>query len=154
MQRCMVLRILLAFLLSSGFAVCAMAQSVFDMPRLFPKHLHYLERFIASTRQGDLQSAEVAARAAAKIFPKDANWHYNVACVCAKSGQKQEALNWLKQAILLGFTDSRQLESDGDLESLRALPEFHALLEEAKACASRPVKNPTLAQALAREGVI
>ena len=154
MQRCMVLRILLVFLLSSGFAVCAMAQSVFDMPRLFPKHLHYLERFITSTRQGDLQSAEVAARAAAKIFPKDANWHYNVACVCAKSGQKQEALNWLKQAILLGFTDSRQLESDGDLESLRALPEFHALLEEAKACASRPVKNPTLAQALAREGVM
>ena len=80
-------------------AVAAWGQSVFDMPRLFPQHKRTLSQFVESLGRGDLLAAESAARAGVKLFPQDANWHYNVACVCARAGRTEEALDWLKKAV-------------------------------------------------------
>lgn len=140
----------LAFLLFvGGFAVVAGAQSVFDMPRLFPQHRRTLARFMGAAQRGDLTEAEAAARAGAKLFPRDANWHYNVACACARAGRPEEALEWLKRAIELGFTNRRQLEGDADLASLRNLPAFKGLLARADELAANPPQNPTLSRAFA-----
>ncbi len=135
---------LLTFLCLS---LTAVGQSVFDMPRLFPQHRAYLARFLRAVQQNDLLAAEVAARSAAKIFPDDANWHYNVACVCAKDGRATEALEWLETAISLGFTSVDQILADGDLKSLHDDERFAALLEKAKELSANPQKMAALREA-------
>lgn len=140
----------LAFIfLMCGLAAVAGAQSVFDMPRLFPQHRRTLARFMAAAQRGDLTEAEAAARTGAKLFPRDANWHYNVACACARAGRPDEAMTWLGKAVDLGFTDLHQLEGDADLVSLRGRPAFGKLLERAKQLAANPPRNPTLSKAFA-----
>ena len=144
-------RILLAACLAAACAAVAGAQSVFDMPRLFPRHKQALGQFLRAAQAGDLLGAETAARAAAKLFPRDANWHYNVACVCARDNRPDEALEWLGKAIALGFTDTRKMEGDADLASLRALPRFKELMGEAAELAKNPPRNATLSAALAAD---
>lgn len=145
---------LLKSLCAVALALCAGAaagQSVFDMPRLFPRHRFHLQQFIQAAQRGDLFAAETAARAAAKLFPRDANWTYNIACVCARDDRPEEALQTLERAVELGFTNVRQLEADPDLAAIRPRPEFARILERARALAADPPKNATLSAALARE---
>lgn len=142
------LRVLL--LASAACASAAWGQSVFDMPRLFPRHRILLGRFVAAAGQGDLFRAESVARAATQLFPKDANWRYNVACVCARAGRADEALRELGEAVALGFTDTRKMRADPDLASLRGTPGFEACLERADALAKNPPRNATLSAALVR----
>ncbi len=52
----------------------------------------------------------------------------NAACAFAKLGQPDEAMIWLEKAISAGFKDRASLEQDEDLASLRARPDFQALL--------------------------
>lgn len=110
----------------------AMAQSVFDMPKLFPQHRQYLVQFVTALQRGDLLSAETAARAAVKIFPNDANWHYNVGCICSRDNRVEEALEWIGKAIELGYSDVRQLNEDADLKVVRQSPEFAKLVQRAQ----------------------
>lgn len=105
---------------------------------------------MGAAQRGDLTEAEAAARAGAKLFPRDANWHYNVACTCARGGRQEEALEWLGKAIDLGFTNRRQLEGDADLSALRGLPAFKDLLARADRLAADPPRNPTLSKAFAK----
>ena len=134
-----------------AFAGLAGAQSVFDMPRLFPRHCFYLQQFIGAAQRGDRFAAETAARAAAKLFPNDANWHYNIACVCALDGRQDEALEMLAKAVELGFTDARKLRQDTDLVSLWGTPRFAEIEARAKALAENPPTNATLGAAIARD---
>ncbi len=140
MSRVWILTVVTTFCLSA----MAWGQSVFDMPRLFPQHRVYLAQFIQATQRGDLLAAEVAARSAAKIFPDDANWHYNVACVCAKDNRATEALEWLETAINLGFTDAEGMLADTDLLSLHQDARFVALVEKAKTLSGRPQQMAAL----------
>lgn len=112
-------------------------QSVFDMPRLFPKHVQAVQAFVQSIANGDLLSAEEAALEGVKQFPDDALWKYNVSCIKARQGRTKEALDWLKQAIESGFRNIEQLKTDGDLKLLRedesTRAAFEALVEEISA---------------------
>lgn len=129
-------------------AVAAWGQSVFDMPRLFPQHKRTLSQFVEALGRGDLLAAESAARAGVKLFPQDANWHYNVACVCARAGRTEEALDWLKKAVERGFVDIKQLEGDTDLCAVRGLPGYKAVLAQAREAAKVGAQNATLSRAL------
>ena len=141
----------LVALAALAFAGAVGAQSVFDMPRLFPRHLFYLQQFINAAQRGDLFAAETAARAAAKLFPNDANWHYNIACVCARDNRTEEALDMLAKAVELGFTDTRKLRSDADLATLWGLPRFSEIEARAKTLAANPPRNATLSAAIVRD---
>ena len=138
-----VLMVMVALTGSVGFA----AQTVFDLPALFPQHVRYLSQFTAALRQGDWLTAETAARAASKLLPGDANWQYNVACVCARSGAVEEALKALRKALELGFSGAAQLEKDEDLAALRGLPAFRELVAQAAQLAANAPENPLVAQA-------
>lgn len=54
--------------------------------------------------------------------------YYNLACYNALTGQKQPALNALKNAADAGYSDYTDTMTDTDLTSLRDEPEFKSLL--------------------------
>jgi tetratricopeptide (TPR) repeat protein len=60
---------------------------------------------------------------------------YNIACCDALLGNPTEALEQLRKAIAAGFCDVNHIENDADLVSLRALPEYQALIAQLKASA-------------------
>jgi carboxyl-terminal processing protease len=51
---------------------------------------------------------------------KDADIFYNAACSLALAGKKEEAFNYLAQAVNHGFLDSEHLQKDTDLDSLHS----------------------------------
>ena len=54
---------------------------------------------------------------------------YNVACFYAHAGDKDRALELLESAVEKGWGDKAWLETDSDLDSLRDLPRFQAILD-------------------------
>ena len=67
-----------------------------------------------------------------ELGAKNANISYNLACAHAMAGNPDAACHALDQAIELGFAQTQLLAHDSDLESLRALPRFQAILAKAK----------------------
>ncbi|MFM7135607.1 MAG: TPR end-of-group domain-containing protein, partial [Planctomycetota bacterium] len=65
-----------------------------------------------------------------ELQPEDFLARYNLACSLARAGRVDEAIDSLSRAVLLGYDDLDHMESDPDLESLRAHPDFQALLGE------------------------
>ena len=56
--------------------------------------------------------------------------HYNLACRLAVQGATGEALEELGRAIEFGYEDFEHLEFDSDLDNLRSLPGYQALLRQ------------------------
>ena len=50
--------------------------------------------------------------------------HYNYACYYSLIGQPKASMEKLQEAVRLGFTNFKQIETDPDLEKLRQSPEF------------------------------
>jgi hypothetical protein len=53
---------------------------------------------------------------------------YNAACAFARLGRRDQALEYLRQAVAEGFTDRAFIEKDPDLQSLRKEPGFIEIL--------------------------
>lgn len=54
---------------------------------------------------------------------------YNAACVYARLGLNDEALNYLKDAIAKGYDNITYMESDYDLDNLRVMPEYKQMID-------------------------
>jgi tetratricopeptide (TPR) repeat protein len=78
---------------------------------------------------GETENAVEWAKRSLAIDPEDPQLLYNVACVYAIEGQKEEALTCLERAIDKGYGHREWIEHDSDLNSLRSDPRFKALLE-------------------------
>jgi thioredoxin-like negative regulator of GroEL len=63
-----------------------------------------------------------------EILPDDCLARYNLACSLARAGRPDDAIDSLSTAILLGYDDLAHMDVDPDLDSLRDLPDFRALL--------------------------
>jgi TolB-like protein/Tfp pilus assembly protein PilF len=61
--------------------------------------------------------------------PEDSGMLYNVACVYARIGQKDEAIDCLERAVKSGFGLREWLEHDPDFASVRDDPRFRAILD-------------------------
>ena len=70
------------------------------------------------------------ARRARKLDPEDPMLLYNLGCIYAMAGESEEALGCLENAVALGFANADWLGHDNNLDSLRALPRFQALLSD------------------------
>lgn len=66
------------------------------------------------------------------LRPDDAVVHYHLACTLARLDDLEDSLATLTKALHLGYDDFGHLETDPDLDPLRELPEFLALLRAAK----------------------
>ncbi|HVS01534.1 MAG TPA: protein kinase [Thermoanaerobaculia bacterium] len=69
------------------------------------------------------------ARRALAVDPDEAVILYNVACVMAKAGEHQEAIDLLEKAVASGFGYKEWIEHDSDFIPLRDDPRFQQLLE-------------------------
>jgi tetratricopeptide (TPR) repeat protein len=63
-----------------------------------------------------------------ELRPRDGIAHYNLACSLAMQGAAADAIDALARAIDHGYSDFGHLEVDPDLNSLRHLPAYRALL--------------------------
>jgi Flp pilus assembly protein TadD len=61
------------------------------------------------------------------LRPADPEIRYNLACSLTLNRQFEEAAAELSKALELGFEDVQSLQSDPDLEDLRAHPAFRAI---------------------------
>jgi hypothetical protein len=96
----------------------------------------------ASGVKGDEQAAWLKAewaQALARLekvaagHPDNPTVVYNLACTRAQTGHLDEAMTALQAAAEAGFTDYRHIQKDDDLLSLRARPEFQALVDRLRA---------------------
>lgn len=67
---------------------------------------------------------------AIKLDPNLAWSYYAVACLHALSGEKEQALDYLKQSLEKGLSDKKHIDSDKDLDSLREEEEFKNLMNK------------------------
>ncbi len=64
-----------------------------------------------------------------QVHPEAASLHYNLACVDARQGRRNQALESLATAVQLQPETARWAKEDSDFESLRDDPEFRALID-------------------------
>jgi tetratricopeptide (TPR) repeat protein len=80
------------------------------------------------SKKGDFERAVDLDGRVVSLLPDDSLARYNLACSLARAGRADDAIDSLSRAILLGYDDLDHMESDPDLESLHAHPDFLALL--------------------------
>lgn len=86
-------------------------------------NLAYLRR-----RTRSLDAAVETLQRAFEADPKDALAHFNMACYRAVQNRPHEALELLKNALMLNPKLKALVRTEEDLASLRELPEFKKLL--------------------------
>ena len=78
---------------------------------------------------GEREKGLAWARMARDMDPGDPMLLYNLGCIHALAGDPGEAMACLEQAVAGGLTQKDWLLHDGDLDAIRALPRFQALME-------------------------
>lgn len=84
------------------------------------------------TKHGRIADGLRMDRKLVRLLPQNATAHYNLACSLALVKRKTDALRALRQAIELGYRDFDWMQQDPDLDVLKKLPGFQALLEQLK----------------------
>lgn len=90
---------------------------------------------------GRLDEALVAHRKAAEFPATKAAATYNIACVHALKGQRDEAFAWLDKAVAAGFQDAGLAGEDPDLASLHGDERFATFVGKLKAAQATPQVN-------------
>ena len=83
-------------------------------------------------RQGRIADGLKMDRRLVKLQPRNATAHYNLACSLALSRRKRDALQALRAAVQLGYSDFDWMQQDPDLEALKGHPGFQSLLLQLK----------------------
>ena len=81
--------------------------------------------------------AAMSLSVAAEIRPDNPGVWYRLAQAWARGGSRKRALECLERAVESGFADATRLESDADLQSIRAEATFESLLEKLRHRAGR-----------------
>jgi len=87
---------------------------------------------------GELPAAHEAFEAALMLAPEDPTLAYGMACVRAREGREELALDWLERAVERGYEDDAVARWDADLASLREQPRFLAALSRMSLSGSAP----------------
>lgn len=83
---------------------------------------------LAASRGGRYQQAMLYLKRWQDLEPSNPEVYYNMACVLAKTGRGEEAVDMLRVSREKGFADRRLLETDPDLDPIRDRSDFQALL--------------------------
>jgi len=69
--------------------------------------------------------------------PGDPNVEYNLACLYSLTGKLDDAVNALKAAVALGFSDASVIKNEADLRAIHRHPGFKAVLQQVTAKGAR-----------------
>ena len=78
---------------------------------------------------GNRETALEWAAMAHETNPESSGVAYNSACIFARLGDTERALDLIERAIALGSRNKKYFETDSDFASVRDNPRFKALLE-------------------------
>jgi len=78
---------------------------------------------------GDIKTAIAWAERAYELDPESSSMAYNSACLFAKIGEVERALDFVELAIKLGSRNERYYQTDVDLNPLREHPRFIELMK-------------------------
>jgi Flp pilus assembly protein TadD len=78
---------------------------------------------------GRTEESKIEAGKALDLSPSDAVMLYNAACFYARLGEKQPALDALKNAVIAGWVDYEWIKRDPDLEGVRNEPVYVDLMK-------------------------
>jgi tetratricopeptide repeat protein len=97
----------------------------------------------AEAEKLQLDVLDIRRRALGPDGPATASDTYNLACIAARAGNRDEAFTNLREAIYHGLSPAGDLaiEKDTDLNSIHGDPRFAAIVAEAKqrgAAAQKP----------------
>ena len=100
------------------------------------------QQWLDAYSRADYAAAEALSRRLLAARPHDADVSYNLACVVARQGRVDDALDALDAAVESGYVDPGAMAGDPDLASLRAAPRFRAILAKPEkrmeaACAAK-----------------
>jgi adenylate cyclase len=82
---------------------------------------------------GEREKGLTWARMARSMDPDDPMLLYNLGCIHALADDPEEALDCLELAVAGGLTQSDWFRHDSDLDALRSLPRFGALMTSLEA---------------------
>jgi tetratricopeptide (TPR) repeat protein len=103
-------------------------ESVLRRDRNYPDVIEILGGLY--TTQGRIEDGLKMDRKMVRLEPRNATAHYNLACSLALLKRSAKALDELKLAIELGYTDYDWMLHDKDLEGLRDNAKFQSLLKK------------------------
>lgn len=110
------------------------------------------QKLAAALEADDLDAAEIVCREFIEQIPFSPDGYYNLACVMARRGEVDAALEQLRAAAGHGFNNVEHVQSDPDLEALRGDERFAEIVELVrKATGVRP--TVTIAPAEVTDGV-
>ncbi len=104
---------------------------VFDLPSLQFRQAASARAIATLLARGEYEQAEKVLRQSIERVPHNANSHYNLACVVARLGRKDEAFAALDKSVELGFRNAKHIEADEDLKSLREDDRFKEIVDKA-----------------------
>ncbi len=84
------------------------------------------------TKMGRISDGLRMDRKLVRLQPGNPTAHYNLACSLALSKRNSDALRSLKHAVGLGYRDFEWMTHDPDLQGLKRIPEFGAIVDQLK----------------------
>lgn len=97
-------------------------------------------------QDGDFAAAETVLVEIVRLNPQDSQSWYNLACVQARQGRKDDAMVSLLRAVREGFAEPDHAEADDDLKPLREDPGFKRLIERMRQASSSTKTRTTSAK--------
>lgn len=85
------------------------------------------------TRVGEFEKGLEVDHVLSGLCPDDPGVWYNLGCSLSLLGRIEEALETLRRAVELGWSDRQHLLDDADLEPVRTHPDFRELLRKCTA---------------------
>jgi tetratricopeptide (TPR) repeat protein len=109
---------------------------------LYPRNRRVLDGLVSTySAAGRYEDALRTAGELIQAEPDNARHHYNYACGLCCLERVDEAMEYLRKAVELGFDDFEFLTRDPDLEPLRSLPAFREFQKRALVQRSQRLKE-------------
>ena len=80
---------------------------------------------------GQKENADEYMQKILNEYPTAGNY-YDATCLTARMGEYRRSLEYLKLAFEKGYHEIKHIEQDDDLDAIRKLPEYKALIEKYK----------------------
>jgi hypothetical protein len=82
------------------------------------------------TKLGRIADGLKMDRKLVRLQPTNPTAHYNLACSLALSKRNSDALRSLRHAVGLGYRDFEWMAHDPDLQGLKGIPDFGAIIAQ------------------------